>query len=104
MVTLALVLKKNRREPADISRAIEISRSLGLERTAQGRATISVRISDELFRRFFNVRLDKVMPHPPGERDAGAPPGLSVQEQLRVPTELRDFIDSISIVPPARRL
>ncbi len=103
-VTIAVVLKKEKRSPEDIARVTEIARSMGLEPKAKGLATVSVRASTESFQRIFGETVKQVPPLPPGDNDAGAPGGMVVEDRLPIPSELTEFVEAISVVPPARRL
>ena len=103
-VTIAVVLKKEKRSPEDIARVTEIARSMGLEAKAKGLATVSVRASTESFQKIFGETVKQVPPLPSSDSDAGAPGGMVVEEGLPIPSELTEFVEAISVVPPARRL
>ncbi len=103
-VTLAVVLKREKRTPEDCARVAEIARSLGFETTARGLATLSLRGSKETFEKTFGTSLKQVPSLAPSEQDAGAPPGLVAEGNIPVPSDLQDYVDSVSVVPPARRL
>jgi len=83
---------------------MEIARSIGLEPQAKGLATVSVCASDKSFQRIFGEKVKRIPPLAPSDRDAGAPGGLMAQGDLPVPGELEEFVESMSVVPPARRL
>ncbi len=102
-VHVALTLRPEKRTPADAARAREIAAGFGLEPTGSGLATLSFRGEPEAVARLFATGVEEVPARPPGDADFGAPPGFAAADVPRVPAELADLVESVSITPPARR-
>jgi hypothetical protein len=103
-IPLDLLMNTEHRTPEDIRRAAESAAALGIEITSQGRASLSGRISPEAFERLFGAGVLPLPADPPGDADAGRPPGYAATAPLPVPPDLEDLVTQITIPPPARRL
>jgi hypothetical protein len=102
-VPVALTLRPDRRTPADAARAREIAASLGLRPTGSGLATLSFRATPEAFARIFAAEVRPLPERPPGEGDFGSPGGFAADTPPRVPAALAEWVESVSVPPPARR-
>jgi hypothetical protein len=102
-ISVTLMLKSSSRTPEAAARVQEMAAGLGLELTTAGKSSLSFRADPETFTRLFGVTATPVEPRPPGERDFGAPGGHIVEEELKVPDELAEFVESVSVLPPATR-
>lgn len=103
-VHIAILLRESCRNPQGRARAEAALSQLGVRVTHSGPVSISGKVSKEDCRRLFGTMPTEVPPQPPGELDFGAPGGYECQEELKVPQELAEFAESVSVVPPARRL
>lgn len=103
-ITVGMVIRSDLQDAAGVSRVAEIARALGFEVSAMGLATLSARISEAEFEKIFRVRSRAVPAEPPSRGDAGAPSGFAVDQPLPVPSALEEWVESISVIPPARRL
>ncbi len=103
VIRLSLSLKP---EARGVEAAAEVQRragELGLEVSAVGRATLSVRVSAETFERLFGSIPRRLPPLSPGEGDFGRPAGFAADEPLTVPPALAEHVEAISVEPPATR-
>ena len=99
-VRLALVLKPEARSGEGREITARIAASLGLVETGRGGATISFRIDRVRFEQVFSVHTRRVG----GEADdLGAPtrPGEVPEREPAVPDALADYVDAVSVEPPA---
>ncbi|MEE8585874.1 MAG: hypothetical protein V3T83_13585 [Acidobacteriota bacterium] len=103
-VNIALLLRKSCRTPEAVSRVEEIASRMGVRITQRGSVTISGKVSKEDCRRLFGATPVEVPAEPPGDLDFGRPGGYEVKEDLSVPDELAEYVESVSVIPPARRL
>ena len=103
-VNLTAVLREEWRTPEGVERMREAAAALGLEPTTAGQASLSFKAAPEVVGRIFGVTPRAIPPSRPGTRDFGAPGGYGAEEDLAVPEDLRAYVESISIIPPARRL
>lgn len=103
-IPLDLLMNAEHRTPDAIRRAADTAAGLGIEITSQGRASLSGRVSPEVFERLFGSAAEPIPAEPPGAGDAGRPPGYTATEPLPVPPGLEDLVTQITIPPPARRL
>jgi hypothetical protein len=97
-----MLLREQARNEASIRQASQLAGTLGFDCTAQGAATLSVRLSQERFQALFGMLPELLDEQRPGPFDAGRPPGFQELE-LPVPEPLRELVESISVVPPATR-
>lgn len=101
-IPLSLTLSPSNRTPARVARAQQAAAALGLQPTAAGRATISCRVSAEKFAELFGEPPTAVAARRPGSADKGAPGGFAAAD-LPVPAALAEWVESISVTPPATR-
>lgn len=80
MVRLQLLMRAEHRNERSIRTAMDAARGLGLAPTARGEVTFSARASDAEF-----------------ERLCGS------SEEPRVPPELREYVETISVAPRHQR-
>ena len=104
LISIAMVLRQPWRTPGGMARAQEIATRLGIQPTTSGRVSLSAKVSPEVFERLFSVAPTRVAPQPPGPYDFGAPGGYTSEDALTVPAELAEYVESISVISPARRL
>ena len=99
-VRLALVLKPEARSGAGRDLTARIAATLGLVETSRGTASISFRVSRVRFERVFHTG---VHVEGGGTDDLGAPtrPGDVPEREPTIPVELADYVDAISVEPPA---
>jgi len=102
-VHVAFTLRPDKRTPGDIARIREIAVRLGLEPSGGSLATLSFRAEPDVVAKIFKTTVHAVPERPPGESDFGAAPGFSATLPARVPSELSEFVETVSVVPPARR-
>jgi hypothetical protein len=103
-IHIALLLSPGKRTPENAQRVTEIARSLGLIPTAIGNTSVSLRASPEVFRHLFGAEPEARPAVAAGRSDAGAPGGFAFEGPLPVPDPLSDLVESIAVLPPARRL
>jgi hypothetical protein len=101
-IPLSLTLRREARTPGGVARVQQAAASLGLEPTAAGRATVSCRVSAAKFTELFGAPPPAVPPRRPGRSDAGRPGGFA-EADLPVPAALAEWVESLSVVPPATR-
>ena len=102
-IPLTLTLRPEARTPQGVARARQAAAELGLEPTTAGRAAISCRVSQERFAELFGSPPSSVPPRRPGPSDAGAPGGFAAAD-LTVPAALAEWVETLSVLPPATRL
>ena len=98
-----LLVRPAWRKPEGIARIQEIASRLGLSPTGAGRATVSCRADLAAFARLFHVSPVEQPPRPPAGSDQGSPGGYSWDQPLAIPEELREYVETISVVPPHTR-
>lgn len=101
-IPLSLTLRRAARTPDGVARVQRAAAALGLEPTAAGRATVSCRASQEKFAELFGEPPPAVPARRPGRSDAGAPGGFA-EADLPVPAALAEWVESLSVTPPATR-
>lgn len=103
-INIAILLRKSWRTPKGVERVQEIASSLGIDISTSGRATISGKVPPNLFVKLFGVSVIPVEPTTPGTNDFGSAGGYASETEIPVPSELQEYVESISVVPPAKRL
>jgi hypothetical protein len=103
-INVAMTLLPHCRTSGDAARAQQLATKLGFQPTTSGAATLSFRIDRTVFERIFGAKVRTVESVRPDEKDHGAPRGHAVDEDLKIPEELADLIQCVSVIPPARRL
>jgi hypothetical protein len=103
-LNISILLRKDWRTAEGIARVKEIVGSLGIRPSASGRVSISCKIPIESFVKLFQVSPTPVEPKAPGESDFGSPGGYMVETELQIPTQLKEYVEAISLVSPAVRL
>lgn len=103
-INISILLRKKWRTPQGIARVKEIASSLEIHPSASGRTSISGKIPLESFVKLFQVSPIPVAPKSPGEGDFGSPSGYTIETELQIPTQLKEYIEVISLVSPAVRL
>ena len=103
-VNIAFLLRKSCRNAEGRSRAQEAASRMGVHITQSGSVSISGKVSRQSCRKLFGATPSPVAAEPPGELDFGAAGGYQCEEELSVPDELAEWVESISVIPPARRL
>ena len=102
-IPLSLTLHPDSRTPSGVARVQQAAAELGLEPTAAGRATVSCRVSPERFTELFGTPPPRaVRPRKPGRSDAGSAGGFAAAD-LPVPPALAEWVESLSVTPPATR-
>lgn len=101
-IPLSLTLRQAARTPDGVARVQQAAAALGLEPTAAGRATVSCRTSKEKFAELFGEPPPAVPARPRSRSDAGAPGGFA-ETDLPVPAALAEWVESLSVTPPATR-
>jgi hypothetical protein len=103
-INIAILLRKSWRTSEGIARVQEIASALGIHPSTRGRASIAGKVSPELFVKLFSVSPIPVEPTKPGADDFGSAGGYTTDRELPIPPELEEYVESISVIPPARRL
>lgn len=103
MINIAMMLKPSSRTPEGVAYVQSIANKLGFLPTTKGERSVSFRIDAEAFQRVFGLSAQPLPPLPSTDSDFGAPGGYSISAELIVPSELQEYVESIVIVPPARR-
>lgn len=83
---------------------MEIANSLEIRPSASGRASVSGKVSLESFVKLFQVAPIPVEPRSPRESDFGSPGGYTVETELEIPTQLKEYVEVISLAYPAVHL
>jgi hypothetical protein len=102
-VHVAMKLRPAARTPEAIARVQQTATGLGLEPTGAGKASLSFRATGEAFERLFGVAARPVDSRPAGAADKGVPGGYMTEADLQLPEELKDDVESVGVLPPARR-
>jgi hypothetical protein len=102
-VTISILLRKKYRTPKGLNQVLKILESLEIRTTTQGRTTISGRMQIDAFNKLFKVSPIPVEPRQQGESDFGLPGGYTTASDLKPPTQLKEYVEVISVVPPAVR-
>ncbi|MGK7914684.1 MAG: hypothetical protein AB4038_03940 [Prochloraceae cyanobacterium] len=103
MVNISMLLRKPWRTSEGVMRVREIANSLGITVTTGGHISLSGKVERESFEQIFGVVPTHIAPEPPTERDFGTTGGYASEEELAVPEALSEYVETISVVPPARR-
>jgi hypothetical protein len=98
-VVLQILLRKEWRTAEGIAVVRKLLTALGLKPTTSGLATISAEIDPELFEALFGVKATELAPRQPGASDFGTSGG-HMSEDLTVPAQLAQHVQSISAAPP----
>lgn len=98
-----------RREAGAVDRALEYLRAKGIEASAVGAASISIRCEKALFESVFGTTLEEEPPParaPKGVKDFGpvGGPRYRARGPIVVPPEIRDSVASVELEPPPRYL
>ena len=80
-----------------------IASELGLIPSSEGGATLSCRMSEDAFRTLFGKVPVRLAKSPVSKSDSGRPPGYGAMD-LPVHEKLRDFVECVSVIPPAIRM
>ena len=102
-ISLVLTLRENARSPGCFEKAKAAAQAIGLNPSSEGGATICCRVSQEDFRRLFGDVLETVERRRSSLSDHGAPAGF-VAEDLPVAESLQEWVEQISVLPPAIRM
>jgi len=102
-ISVALLLRENARSTQCIEKAKAAALAIGLTPTSEGAATICCRVSLEGFRQLFGNALEHVKERSASSSDHGASAGF-VAENLPVDASLREWVEHISVLPPAIRM
>ena len=103
-INISILLRKSWRTSEGIARVKETVSSLGITPSASGRVSVSGKVPVDSFVKLFGVSPTAVEATPPGNSDFGSPGGYMTEMKLPVPAKLKEFVESISVVPPAVRL
>ena len=104
LISISILMRKSWRTSEGLSRVQKIATELGLQVTTTGRVSISAKVSTEVFTQLFGVSPTRLKSTLPDEANFGSPGGYICNEELTVPAELVEYVEIISVVPPARRL
>jgi hypothetical protein len=99
-VRLALVLKPEARSGEGREMTARIAAELGLVETSRGAASISFRVSRVRFEQVFHVS-SRPRAAATDELGAAIRPGDVVEGEPAVPDALADYVDAVSVEPPA---
>lgn len=102
-VNVAMTLKSSARQPAMVAKVQEIAAKLGFQTMSTGRAAISFRIDEVKFKDIFGVAVRRISPQSANGADFGRSGGHVVDIRLEVPRELKPYVETVGVVPPARR-
>jgi hypothetical protein len=102
-IPIAMTLAPAHRSAESVAQVQRLAAELGLEPTGTGRASLSFRVSPDQFRKLFGTAAAAVPERPRGAADAGTPAGYEAAD-LPVPQALRQYVESVSVVPPATRM
>jgi len=103
-INISILLRKDWRTAEGMARVKEIAGSLDMRPSGSGRVSISGKIPIESFVKLFQVLPIPIEPKSPGESDFGSPGGYTVETELQIPTQLKKYVEAISLVSPAVRL
>jgi len=102
-VSVVLTLREAFRSPNGIQKVKEAALSMGLTPTSEGAATVCCRISEKSFRKLFGESTATVKSQAPNASSAGSPAGYAGLS-LPVAESLKEWVEEISILPPAIRM
>lgn len=106
-VSVSLLLHKQARTPKDFETVKQRLVELGATSVIDGRVSLSCRMPAEAFRRAFAASVSKVdaaLPKKSAVSDSGSPAGYQLQGPVSIPASLADYVESVSVEPPAVRL
>ena len=103
-VSVSLVIHSRSRTPEGIEKTRAILKSLGVEPTAAGLATVSCRVAPDRFEELFGASIELVPPSSEGHQDFGSKGGYMATEALSIPDELSEHVTAASVEPPVKRL
>lgn len=101
-VKLQILIRPSWRTKEGLAAVTSLAKSLGINPTSAGTATLSADITPDRFETLFRQRAVDVAPRPPGPGDFGTPGGAK-SAQLPVPDALRDYVENITVAPPHLR-
>lgn len=101
-IPLSLLLRAEARTGEGLAKAQQAAASLGLLPSASGRATLSCRVSNSKFVELFGILPPTLPARPPQRSEAGTPAGYAALD-LPVPSVLAEWVESLSVQPPATR-
>lgn len=100
------VLFKDSKESTAAKRKMELNafaKQSGIKIVSSAKKTACLSMSLRVFEKLFDHAPDVIEEQPPNERDFGAPAGFSSGE-LPIPKELHDYVELLTVEPPASRL
>ena len=103
-VPISLLLQSIYRNGDGISRVEAIAERLGMDVTSSGKTSVSCTVPPSVFQKLFGSKLTKIKAKPSGPSDFGTPSGLRSEEPIPVPEDLAEFVELISLEPPATRM
>ena len=103
-IILSCLLTQSARSREKIQSAIELATRLGMTYRSVGKTSISFAMEPDQFQKLFDVKPRPKAAKRAGTGDFGSPPGYVVDKELRIPVDLTDLIESISVEPPAIRM
>ena len=103
-INISMLVRKEWRTAAGMARIKAIATSLAMDISAEGKVSLSAKMSRDSFIHLFHITPTEVKPQLPGKWDYGSAGGYTSETELEVPEQLKEFIDTISIPPPASRL
>ena len=102
-VSLVLTLRENARTPAAKQRVKQIAESLGMTPSSEGDATICCRVPEQAFKTIFRTTAKRRKSQKSGPADFGAPAGFA-EMNLPVDASLQEWVEAVSVLPPAIRM
>ena len=107
LVVAEILLHRSGKVPDARDRALEFLRDRGVEVSAVGAASVSIRCARTLFESVFDTALEEeppAAPPPKGVKDFGPAPGLRYRatRPILVPPEIADAVESVVLEPPSR--
>ena len=102
-ISIVLTLREDARSLSAIEKVKEAAQAIGLTPSSEGAATICCRISTRTFKKLFEKSAVKVEQRPASDADHGAPAGY-VAESLPIADSLKEWVEHVSVLPPAIRM
>ncbi len=103
-VPIRLLLQSNYRNGDGVSRVEAIAERLGMDVASSGKTSVNCNVPPSVFQKLFGSKLTKIEAKPSGPSDFGTPSGLRSEDPIPVPADLVEFVELISIEPPATRM
>ncbi len=103
-VPISLLLQSSYRNGDGISRVVAIAERLGMDVRSSGMTSVNCTVPPSVFQKLFGSKLTKIKAKPSGPSDFGTPSGLRSEDPIPVPTDLAEFVELISLEPPATRM